>query len=171
MQIKITPRQLKASQLPELRAEILREQDGCCSICLKKIQEESGSLDHQHKLKSKPSGPDGDGLIRGVLDRSCNSWEGSIWNNTTRYRQPKNVQDRINMLEELINFYKMGTYDIIHPTEKPKEQKVSKRNYNKMNKIYSKENKKRKFPEYPKTSKLTLGLKILFEEYNIPPYN
>jgi len=72
------------------------------------------------------------------------------------------------MLEELIAYYKKGTYDIIHHTEKPKENKVSKRNYNKLKKEYT---GKKKFPEYPKSGKLTLGLQVLFEEYGIAPYN
>jgi len=162
-------KQLKASEVPALRTEILKDQNGCCAVCNNKITQDTGySLDHQHKLKSKQSGPDGDGLVRGVLCRACNCWEGKIWNNTTRYNHPEDVNDRIKMLEELIFFYKKGTYNIIHHSEKPKEKKISKRYYNKLKKIYS---RKRKFPKYPKSGKLTLGLRSLFEEYDIPPYN
>lgn len=162
-------KQLKNSEVSEVRNQILEEQNGCCALCGVEISERTGvSLDHQHKLKSNPVGPDGDGLIRGVLCRSCNVWEGRLWNNTSRYRQPESVQDRIDMLEELIAYYKMGTHDLIHPSEKPKENKVSKRNYNKLKKEYT---GKKKFPEYPKSGKLTLGLQVLFEEYGIAPYN
>ncbi len=72
------------------------------------------------------------------------------------------------MLKELINYYEKGTLDLIHPTEKPKAPKVSKRNYNKLIKLY---NGRRKPPEYPKSGKLTIGLRALFEEYGIEPYN
>ena len=107
-------------------------------------------------------------MVRGVLCRSCNVWEGKIWNNTQRYRQPKNVQDRIDMLEALIEYYKKDNYNFIHPSEKSKDPQVSKRNYNLLKKKYS---GKRKFPEYPKSGKLTLALQVLFKEYEIPPFN
>lgn len=162
-------RQLKKGEVPKLRDEILKEQNGCCAICGQTINESTGiSLDHQHKLKAEEPGPDGKGLVRGVLCRACNVWEGKIWNNTQRYRQPESVQERIEMLHSLIAYYEKGTYDIIHHTEQPIEPKVSKKNYNKLKRLYS---GKKKFPEYPKTGKLTIGLMTLFEEYEISPYN
>lgn len=162
-------KQLKSSEVQSLRNEILEEQDGLCALCDEPITEATGvSLDHQHKRKADPIGVDGGGLVRGVLCRACNVWEGKIWNNTQRYRQPESVQDRIDMLKKLIDYYKKGTYDIIHHTEKEKEPVVSKRNYNRLKKEY---NGKKKFPEYPKSGKLTIALQVLFEEYEIEPYN
>lgn len=140
-----------------------------CAICQKPISEESGaSLDHQHKRVNDIAGPDGAGLIRGVACRACNVLEGKIWNNTGRYMQPENVQERVEILEKLISYYKEKTYPLIHPSEKPREQKVSKRNYNILKKEYS---KKKKFPEYPKSGKLTKALSELFTEFGIEPYN
>ena len=162
-------KQLKSSEVVGLREEILQEQNGCCAWCNDPITEESGvSLDHQHKLKSEEPGPDGKGLVRGVLCRACNVLEGKIWNNMTRFKQPKSVDDRIELLQSLITYYEKGTYDIIHHTEKPKEPTVSKRNYNKLKREYT---GKKKFPEYPKSGKLTLALQVLFDEYGIEPYN
>lgn len=162
-------KQLKAGDVPELREQILEDQNGCCGICGQKITEKSGvSLDHQHKRKIDPIGLDGGGLIRGVLCRACNVWEGKIWNGTRRYHQPKCVADRIELLQQLIEYYENGTYSFVHPSEKPKAPTVSKRNYNKLKKQYT---GKRKFPEYPRSKKLTLGLQVLFEEYEIEPYN
>jgi hypothetical protein len=162
-------RQLKASEVTEVREEILAKQDGLCAWCGDEITEATGvSLDHQHKKKSDPCGPDGAGLIRGVLCRRCNVLEGKIWNNMTRFMQPGDVQDRIEILKALIGYYECGTYDIIHPSEKPKEPTVSKRNYNKLKKVYE---GRKKFPEYPKSGKLTVGLRDLFEQYDIEPYN
>jgi hypothetical protein len=161
--------QLKGSEVKALREEILEEQNGCCAICGDTITDQTGySLDHQHKNSKEVIGEDGAGLVRGVLCRACNVWEGKIWNNTIRYQQPKSVQDRIDILEKLIEYYKKETYPIIHHTEKPKEPTVSKRNYNKLKKAYI---GKKKFPEYPKSGKLTLGLNVLFEAYGIEPYN
>jgi hypothetical protein len=82
--------------------------------------------------------------------------------------QPENVQDRIDILLGLVEYYKKGTYPLVHPSEKPKEATVSKRNYNKLKKAYT---GKKKFPEYPKSNKLTKNLGGLFEEYSINPYN
>jgi len=161
--------QLKSSEVKELREEILDEQNGCCAICNNPITDETGiSLDHQHKTSKEILGEDGAGLVRGVLCRACNVWFFKIWNNTSRYRQPKSVEDRIVMLEKLIEYYVKGTYPIIHHTEKPKEPTVSKRNYNKLKKEYS---GKKKFPEYPRSGKLTFALQTLFEEYQIEPFN
>jgi hypothetical protein len=162
-------RQLKSSEVADLRNEILESQNGRCALCNEEITDDTGySLDHQHKTSKEIIGEDGAGLVRGVLCRACNVWEGKIWNNTQRYRQPESVKDRIDMLKSLISYYENGTYPIIHHTEKPKEPTVSKRNYNKLKKAYS---GKKKLPEYPKSGKLTIGLQALFEEYGIEPYN
>lgn len=162
-------KQLKTTEVTDLRNKILTEQGGKCALCNEVITEATGvSLDHQHKTSKEEIGADGAGLVRGVLCRACNVWEGKIWNNTQRYRQPKNVQDRIGMLSRLIQYYEKGTYNIVHHTEKAKEPTVSKRNYNKLKKAYT---GKKKFPEYPKSGKLTLALQVLFEEYQIQPFN
>ena len=162
-------KQLKSTEVTDLRNKILDEQHGKCALCDCTINNETGySLDHQHKTAKETIGEDGAGLVRGVLCRACNVWEGKIWNSTRRYRQPENVQDRIGMLTRLVEYYQKGTYNVIHHTEKLKEPTVSKRNYNSLKRAYV---GKKKFPEYPKSGKLTLGLQVLFEEYGISPYN
>jgi len=162
-------KQLKNNEISYIRTTILVKQDEKCALCGDIITDDSGvSLDHQHMTSKETIGEDGAGLVRGVLCRACNVWEGKIWNNTQRYMQPENVQDRIAMLQSLISYYEKDNYELIHPSEKPKEPKVSKRNYNKLKKAYD---GRRKFPEYPKSGKLTLGLQVLFEEYEINPYN
>ena len=162
-------KQLKVNEIQQLRDNILNSQNGCCAICGAKIDKSIGfSLDHQHKTSSETLGEDGAGLIRGVLCRACNVLEGKIWNNMRRYIQPKSVQERIDYLKSVIKYYESGTFDYIHPSEKPKEAKVSKRNYNKLKRNYK---GKAKFPEYPKSGKLTKPLSKLFEQYDINPYN
>ena len=47
----------------------------------------------------------------------------------------------------------------------------SKKNFNKLNKEYKVKYPNKKPLEYPKSKKLTKGLKVLFEEFNINPYN
>lgn len=165
-------KQLKGSEVSTVREEILNEQNGLCAICKEVITEDSGvSLDHQHKFQYETNGEDGAGLIRGVLCRACNVEEGKAWNSMCRYIQPKNVQERIDWLESLVEYYKKAPYPMIHPSEKTKEQKVSKRNYNKLKKEYSLSSKKAKFPDYPKSGKLTKKLSELFNEFEIAPFN
>lgn len=161
--------QLKSKDILPTREKILDEQHGLCALCEEVITEDSGaSLDHQHKRKADTIGVDGAGLVRGVLCRACNVWEGKIWNSTTRYRQPKSVQERIDMLKKLIDYYEKENYPLVHPKEKVQEKTVSKANYNKLKKLYK---EKKNLPMYPKSGKLTVGLKALFEKYNISPYN
>lgn len=162
-------RQLKQNEIPEIREKILLEQNGKCAICGDIIDEKTGvSLDHQHKRIADNIGSDGAGLIRGVLCRACNVIEGKIWNNMNRYKQPENIQDRIIFLKNLLQYYKKDNYALIHPSEKIKEKSVSKRNYNKLRKLYS---GKAAFPKYPASGKLTKPLNVLFEKYNISPWN
>jgi len=159
--------EIKTVQIQQLRDDLLKEQGGRCGICGCLLDESSGiSLDHQHMTKKETAGKDGAGLIRGVLCRACNVMEGKVWNNMSRYIQPKSVQDRIDFLEKLILYYKKDNYPIIHPSEIAKEPKLKKSSYNKLKKVY---NKKAKFPEYPKSKKLTKKLRELFSEFNLEP--
>lgn len=160
-------KQLKGSEVKELREKILENQGFKCAICGKTLSEnDTGiSLDHQHRLnKNQEIGIDGSGCIRGVLCRDCNVYEGKIWNNGTRYKQFKTVKERIEFLKQLIQYYEAGTYPFIHPTEKVPEKSISKRQYNKLKKVCP------KVPEYPKSTHLTKRLKELFDKYKINPF-
>lgn len=160
-------KQLKSTEVKELREKILKNQGFKCAICGKTLSEDDTgiSLDHQHKLnKNQEIGIDGAGLIRGVLCRDCNTYEGKIWNNGTRYKQFKTVKERIEFLKQLIQYYEAGTYPFIHPTEKVPEKSISKRQYNKLKKVCP------KVPEYPKSTHLTKRLKELFDIYQINPF-
>lgn len=69
--------QLKTSDIPEYRAQVLEEQGGVCAIC--KLECPKYVLDHRHKRrKSDPNGVDGAGCIRGVLCDGCNRIEASM---------------------------------------------------------------------------------------------
>lgn len=160
-------RQLKGSEVKELREKILENQGFKCAICGKTLSEDDTgiSLDHQHRLnKNQEIGSDGAGLIRGVLCRECNTYEGKIWNNGTRYKQFKTVKERIEFLKQLIQYYEAGTYPFIHPTEKVPLKSISKRQYNKLKKVCP------KVPEYPKSTHLTKKLEELFNKYQINPF-
>ena len=164
---------LKTNEIKTIRDDVLKQQDFKCAICGKDLRGVDGiSLDHQHKLnKSQELGDDGAGLIRGVLCRECNVLEGKIWNNGSRYKQFKSVQERIIWLQKLINYYSKENYDMVHPSEKPIEKDLSKRQFNKLQKMFSIKYPKKKVLEFPKSRKLTKKLDKLFKEFNINPYN
>ena len=161
---------LKSKDIKVLRLEILKEQNYICPLCKKRITEDDRiTLDHQHKYKkSDENGVDGNGLIRGVLCAECNACEGKVFNAISRFLRHPNKQERIKWLENLINYYKQDPYPYIHPTEVKQEPLLSKRNFNKLKKLYN--NKYNKDLEFPKSQKMTKALKPLYEEFNISPY-
>jgi len=151
--------QLKANQVKFIRDSLIVKQNNICPICKNEII--MPTLDHHHS-----KGISGSGKVRGVLCNRCNRFIGTIENNILR--NGYNISDIPDILRN-ISSYMMDKQSIyIHPTEAPRVQLVSKRNYNKLKKAYC---LKAKFPEYPKSSKLTIQLKKLFELYEIEPYN
>lgn len=169
----MTFKQLKSSDISAVRQEILKSQHFKCAICGKPLTGSGDStLDHQHRLnKSQPIGEDGAGLVRGVLCRDCNSLEGKIWNNSTRYKQLKTVQERVEFLKSLILYYSNPKYNLIHPTEKPSPKILSKKNFNAVAKLYSQKFPKRKPLVYPKSKHLTTDLKRIFDMFGVGYYN
>ena len=166
---------LKGSEVKTLREEILEEQDFICPLCKKKIEIQNAALDHKHKRKNDPLIQDKNGLIRGVLHKTCNSVEGKIINSIKRYLGNYSENEVIEFLENLIQYYKKDPYNYIHPSEYS-EPKISKRQYNKLKKEYENREKfensgrKKKFPEFPKSGKITKELKRISEEFGISLY-
>lgn len=156
---------LKPKDIKTTKQMLLEKQGYRCAICGKELTLENSVLDHQHKQrKSDKNGVNGDGLVRGVLCQEDNLSEGKIWNATKRFQGARTPQDRIIWLQKLIKYYQQEPYPFIHPSEKIPEKSVSKRQYNKLKKIYP------KTPNYPKSTHLTKRLKELFEKFNINPY-
>lgn len=153
----MTLRQLKTTEIASLRAHMLKRQDGICPICKKKIMD--AVLDHQHKKKIG-----GTGQIRGVICRTCNVFLAKAENNSVRYGiGQKSLPD---VLEAMAHYLRKKHVNILHPSEKPKAPRLTKLSYNRLKKFYE---GKSAFPEYPKTGKLTVKLKQLFDQYQIKP--
>lgn len=164
--------QLKHSDIKTIKLELLEKQNHQCPICHRELSEDEFVLDHQHRLnKHQTPGENGAGLVRGAICNGDNLVEGKLSNALRRYRGITDVNDKIEFLESLIEYYKNYLTNYIHPTEKPQEPKVSKKNYNKLKKLYTESGSKKKFPEYPKSGKLTKSLNELFEKFNISPFN
>ena len=162
---------LTQNEIYDKRLELYKKQKGICPVCGKKIKFEKAVLDHQHKLlKSDELGVDGVGQIRGVLCFQCNSWEGKIFNAFRRYGLHKFKIPIPVLLRNLANYLELANLPLIHPSE-IKKKIVSKSNYNKLKKQYIEVGDMLKFPEYPKSKRLTKKLSVLFTEFNIDPYN
>ena len=166
-------KQLKTSDISAVRHQILEQQHFKCAICGKPLTGSGDStLDHQHRLnKSQPIGEDGAGLIRGVLCRDCNVLEGKIFKNGIRYKQLRTVQSRLDWLRNLIKYYEQEKYPYIHPTEKPAQKILSKKNFNIVAKLYKQKFPKRKLLVYPKSKHLTGNLRKIFDMFEISYYN
>ena len=171
--------QLKQSEIKELKEKLWIENNKKCPLLGIEVPLEKMVLDHIHKLKSEEA-DEQKGTIRNAIEFRANAMEGKIVNNWRRYFGSDISNHPIDLptfLRNLADYLEKGAYCdengnyYIHPTEKAKEKKVSKRNYNKLKRLYEKSGRRKKFPDYPKSGKLTIPLKKLFEEFNIPPYN
>ena len=119
------------------------------------------------------------GVVREALDKRANAILGKVENALKRtglgYEEDFDLP---TFLRNAADYFERGAYvdeqgDMyVHPSEVPKEPKVSKSNYNKLQKLYDQEpffpkrkgQKKKPMPKYPASKKLTQGLKVLFEK-------
>lgn len=154
-------RQLKQKDIPTIRAIILEQQNGLCPICSRKIYDPC--LDHEHKKRLN-----GSGHIRGVLCRTCNSFLAKSENNSIRYKI--DLSNLPNILRAMADYLEKDQQHIIHPSERKRPKKLQKQVYNRLKKKWkANPDRKRKFPSYPKSGRLTKELKELFERYEIEP--
>jgi hypothetical protein len=158
--IKPKKKQLKTKDIPKVREKILKDQCGLCPICKKEISDPC--LDHHHKKKIK-----GTGLIRGVLCRSCNVFIAKAENNCVRFGISQ--IELPSILRNFADYLEKEHYPLIHPSEKPKEKKLSKQNFKKLAKLYKEKYPKRKPLEYPKSKKLTKKLAQIYKEFKFEP--
>jgi len=154
-------RQLKNTEVKEFREELLLEQENICPLCEQHINKNDAALDHDHDS----------GEIRGVLHSTCNSLEGVI---KSRFRRAgvHKLTDLITYLENLLVYLQKEHLEVLHPTSIPKPKKLKKSSYNYLKKRYklSKDKRhKKKFPDYPKSKKLTKGLTQLYFELFVEP--
>ena len=167
-------KEMKTSEIKLLKEKLWLANDKKCPVLNKEIDLSKMVLDHAHKRKDEEYDID-KGTIRESLDFRVNAVLGKLENSLKRtgllYEEGFDIG---TFLRNAADYFDKGAYIdeegymYIHPREVHKTSIVSKKNYNKLKKLYL---GKRKFPEYPKSKKLTLELQKLFEEYNIEPYN
>jgi len=160
--------QLKQNDLKPLKQKLHSAQNNICPLLKIKVPLDQMVVDHKHKLKANPAGPNGDGLVRGAIDRFANALEGKITNNWKRMGLGK-YTDLPTYLRNLADYLENPPCEqkYIHPSEKPKVKKLGKRVFNKIAKLYKEDNPKRKELVYPKSNKPTKQIKLLAEHYNI----
>jgi hypothetical protein len=170
--------QLKTKDLKSMREKMWLANNKLCPLLNVEVEFDKTACDHIHKLKSEvPS--EQRGTIRNTIEFRANAMEGKITNNWKRYFGVDETNHPIslpNYLRNLADYLEAGAYCenntyYIHPSEKEKEQIVSKKNYNRLKKLYTESKLKAKFPEYPASKKLTVKLKSLFELFEIEPFN
>ena len=167
---------MKASDIKNSEKKIWELNNRKCPVLGSDLELKNSALDHIHKKVDEEYSPT-KGVIRTTLDFRVNSVLGKLENAIVRYGLI-NMED-FNLPEFLRNaadYFETGAYTedgvyFVHPREVKKEPLVSKRNYNLLKKEYIKAGKKAKFPEYPKSKKLTIKLKQLFDEFDVEPYN
>ena len=152
--------QLKNKDIPELRKQILEEQDGVCFLCNE--VPDTPCLDHHHKKRIK-----GTSRIRGVLCLRCNTFLGKVENNAFRYKITFKILPCI--LRKMAEYLEKEQYLFIHPSEAPKKKQLNESNFNKLKKLYKIKYPKRKELTFPKNRCMTKKLTELYKEFNITP--
>jgi len=166
--------EMKTKDIKVLKEKMWIMNNKKCPVLDKEIPLEKMTLDHAHKNNNEEYAPN-KGVIREVLDFRANLILGQVENAVKRTGLANDEDfDLPTFLRNAADYFEKGAFRdedgnyYVHPSEVKKVPIVSKRNYKKLEKIYD---KSAKFPEYPKSKKLTKKLNELFSEYNINPYN
>lgn len=174
-------KELTVKEMKELKEKWYAEELGICPILGQRRHIYEMVMDHQHKKKSENASEDGKGLCRGVIHFQANAWEGKVQNSFKRVGMDK-IIDLPSALRNLADYLENNKITqgehYIHPSERKKAPKLSKRSYNKLVKKYTSEIRDKgistdvivamvKFPKY--TGKLTKKLEKLFEKHDIKP--
>ena len=165
--------EMKQSDIRPLKEKIWLMNDKKCPVLKVERPLEKMALDHIHANNSDDYAID-KGTIRTSLDFRVNAVLGKLENSIKRTGLDKedyfNIGDFLRAAADYFDnepYHEDNNY-FIHPTEVKKTPNVSKKNYNKLKKVYT---GKAKFPEYPSSKKLTKPLEKLFNEYEIEPFN
>jgi hypothetical protein len=172
--------EMKQKDIKVLREKLWLLNNKKCPVLDKEIPLDKIVLDHAHKRKDEDYDID-KGVIRESLDFRVNAVLGKLENSLKRVGLSQQEDfDLPTFLRNAADYFERGGYVenesmYIHPKEVKKSPKLSKRNYNKVKKLYDKEEfiprrknqKKKPFPDYPKNGKHTKMIIELFEKYQI----
>lgn len=146
--------QLRPVDVQKFRQTLASLQDDICPLCEREL--DAPVLDHWHTRINK-----GNGKVRLVICRTCNSLLGKIENAFPRYKIPYSLAPK--WLENTAKYLLRDTTNLIHPTEKPK-LKVSKTQFKKLQAVCEADGIKFKF-KYPTNGMLSGGALELYNKY------
>ena len=149
--------QLNGDTARELRKDLYDRLHGFCPVLQIPIPFEQIVLDHKHKRKTDPIGPNGGGLVRGPLDFRVNSLEGIFLKKFKKSGLLGLIKysDLLRGIAEYVDNPICPQY-YIYPSEKPPADKLSKRDFDLICKWYRfAYPKRKKQPQYPPS-----GIKI-----------
>lgn len=168
--------EMKQKDIKPLKEKLWLNNGKKCPVLNKEIPLEKMALDHAHKRNDEDYSKE-KGVIREALDFRCNAVLGKLENALKRTGLANEEDfDLPVFLRNAADYFEKGAYKdeegnmYIHPNEVHKEPLILKSRYNKLYKLYKESGRKKKFPEYPKTKKLTKALRELFKEFDIEPY-
>ena len=153
---------LTSASAKELREQTHIEQDFICPILKLKFDQSEMTLDHKHKRKADPVGPNGDGLCRGVIHTTANALEGRILKDFMRTGVSKyiSISDYLRNLAEYLETPPLPQI-YVHQTEKLKTPLMNKNDYNRIKKYWKFTHPKKALPKCPKniTKEMLIYLK------------
>lgn len=122
--------QLTSDTARELRLFLWGKANGICPILHTKIAFKSIVLDHKHKRKTDPIGPNGAGLVRGILDFRANSLEGIFLKKFKKSGLLGKISYIVFLrrLADYLEHPECPQY-YIYPSERPPGRKLSKRDF------------------------------------------
>lgn len=109
---------IKTAQIPVVKAQILKRQEGRCPLCTKGITVAEACLDHDHYT----------GLIRGALCRNCNGIEGKVKGLALRGRRLLSQKQYIANIVRYWIKHETDQTGLFHPTHLSDDEKRIKRN-------------------------------------------
>lgn len=113
-----THRRITNSQIPIVKASVLKKQGYVCPICSTALNVAGAVLDHDHST----------GLIRGALCRNCNGIEGKIKNLAVRGKRHSTKEDFVGRMILYWIHHKQDRTGLYHPLHKTDDEKRLVRN-------------------------------------------
>ena len=149
---------IRQKELKAFRLRHFKIQGRRCPILQQQIKFKDSVVDHKHKRKDEPYGPEGKGLIRGVLHFQANVMEGKIARLYKRYGLGKFIE-LPRLLRNIADYIEIppGPPYYVHPSAIPKvkKQTLKKNDVKRVLKYWKSIYPRRKLPELPKSGKLT----------------
>jgi hypothetical protein len=153
---------LKQKDIKPLREKLWKQNNFCCPICKRELDQSELALDHDHDTT----------LIRNTICKRCNSLEGALKAKWKRSGLMKHISF-VDFLTSLSEYLNNDQLPFIHPMHTAKPRKLMKSSYNELKREVEKANtylkKQIKIPDYPKSKRLTKKLKEIYDKFGIYP--